>query len=144
MQTAACYICPLLGRILLSAIFVMSGVHKLTAWSETVQQMENEGMPFVPVLLVGAIVFELGGGLLVLFGGWTRLGAAMLIIFLIPTTLIFHDSWTYEGQEQQMQMINFMKNLAIMGGLLVVLAFGAGPVSVDHRRAQGDEHQKPE
>ncbi|MCA9110251.1 MAG: DoxX family protein [Planctomycetaceae bacterium] len=120
-QWAAC-----LGRVLLSLIFVMSGVHKITAWNETASQMESEGMPIVPLFLLGAIVFELLGGLSVMLGIMARRGAVVLIIFLIPTTLIFHDFWTYEGHEQQMQMINFMKNLAIMGGLFVVAALGPG------------------
>ena len=114
------------GRFLLSLIFVMSGVHKIMAWDQTATQMEGEGMPAVPLLLVGAIAFELLGGLSVMLGVKARIGAVALFLFLIPTTLIFHDFWTYEGQEQQMQMINFMKNLAIMGGLLVVAARGPG------------------
>lgn len=114
------------GRLLLSLIFVMSGVHKIMAWSDTASRMEAEGMPLVPLLLAGAIVFEIGGGLSVMLGIRARLGAAALIVFLIPTTLIFHDFWTFEGQEQQLQMIHFMKNLAIMGGLFVVAAVGPG------------------
>lgn len=128
---------PLVGRILLSLIFLMSGIHKMTAWSDTAEQMAGEGMPTVPLFLFGAIVFEVGGGLSILLGCRARLGAALLIVFLIPTTLIFHDFWTYEGQQQQMQMINFMKNLAIMGGLFVVLGFGAGPMSLDSRGSKG-------
>jgi len=122
-----------LGRVLLSAIFIISGIHKMTAWQATAEQMSSEGMVAVPLFLAGAIVFELGGGLSVLLGCWGRLGALMLVIFLIPTTLIFHDFWTYEGQQQQMQMIHFMKNSAILGGLLVLLSFGSGPASLDAR-----------
>lgn len=122
--------CPLVGRVLLSLIFVMSGVHKLTAWDETAGRMEQEGMVYVPLLLFGAVLFELGGGSSVLLGLWARVGAALLAAFLIPTTLIFHDFWTYEGAEQQMQMIQFMKNLAILGGVLVVLGFGSGRCSI--------------
>lgn len=126
-------VCPALGRVLLSAIFIMSGIHKIFSWNETSEQMTNEGMFLVPLLLLGAIVLEVGGGLSILVGYWARVGAAALVVFLIPTTLIFHDFWTYEGQEQQAQMMHFVKNLAIMGGLLLVLGFGAGPISVDDR-----------
>jgi len=115
-----------LGRVLLSLIFVMSGVHKVMAPDETAAQMENEGMPAVQLLLIGAVLCELAGGLSVMLGVKARWGAALLIVFLIPTTLIFHDFWTYEGQEQQMQMAHFMKNLAIMGGLLLVTGLGPG------------------
>ncbi|MBW3596423.1 MAG: DoxX family protein [Planctomycetes bacterium] len=124
---------PPLGRLLLSAIFLMSGIHKLTAWSQTARQMESEGMAAVPLFLVGAILCEVLGGLLLLLGCWARLGALILIVFLIPTTLIFHDFWTYAGEEQQTQMINFLKNLAILGGLLMVFAYGAGGISLDAR-----------
>lgn len=135
-MNAKCYkTCPAIGRVLLSTIFILSGLHKIFSWGQTSEQMANEGMVLVPLFLLGAILFETLGGLSVLLGCWIRVGATMLILFLIPTTLIFHDFWTYEGQEQQMQMAHFMKNLAIMGGLVLVLAFGAGPISLDNRPA---------
>lgn len=135
MNTKRYRACPLIGRILLSTIFIMSGFHKIFSWEQTSEQMSNEGMVLVPLFLVGAILCEIGGGLSVLLGCWARVGAMVLIAFLIPTTLIFHDFWTYQGEEQQSQMINFMKNLAIMGGLMLVVGFGAGPISVTDRSA---------
>jgi putative oxidoreductase len=131
--------CPLIGRVLLSAIFLMSGVHKITAWSDTAERMSSEGMVMVPVWLAAAMLCEICGGLSILLGWWTRVGATVLILFLIPTTVIFHDFWTYEGAQQQMQMINFMKNLAILGGLFVLLAAGGGPWSIDGQ-ASPSEH----
>lgn len=119
-----------LARMLLSAIFLMSGVHKIMAWDETVTQMQSEGLANASVLLPLAIAAEIGGGLSVLLGLWGRLGAFGLFVFLIPTTFIFHDFWTYEGQQQQMQMQHFMKNITIMGGLLMVTAFGSGAWSI--------------
>jgi putative oxidoreductase len=100
--------------------------------------MQKEGMEWVPLFLTGAIVFELGGGLSLLLGLRARLGAQALIVFLIPTTLIFHDFWTYtDAREMQNQMQHFMKNLAILGGLFFVLGTGAGCCSVDRwRRAR--------
>lgn len=123
----------LIGRILLALIFVMSGLNKIMDFSGTAEHMTGEGIPASSFFLVGAIIFELGGGLMVLFGWKGRLGAVVLIVFLIPTTLIFHDFWTYEGQERQAQMINFMKNLSIMGGLSFLLGMGPGPASADNR-----------
>ncbi len=70
-----------------------------------------------------------------LLGFKARVGAVLLIIFLIPATLIFHNFWAFEGMERQMQMIMFMKNLAILGGLLLVLGLGPGPISVDQRQS---------
>lgn len=124
-------ITALVGRFLLSAIFLASGVHKLTAWSETVVRVEQEGLATAPLFLAIAVVLELGGGLSLLLGYKTRLGALALIAFLIPVTAIMHDFWTYDGPERQTQMINFMKNLAILGGLCMTLAFGSGRFAVD-------------
>lgn len=119
------------GRVLLSLIFVMSGIQKLTAWQQTAERMQQEGMVAVQILLVGAVLFELGGGVSVLLGFKTRIGALALMIFLVPTTLIFHDFWQYTGSEQQSQMIHFMKNLTIFGGLLVLFGAGPGCCSID-------------
>jgi putative oxidoreductase len=128
-----------LGRALLSLIFIMSGVHKLTAWNETTGMMTSEGMQMAPFFLAGAVAFELLGGLSVLLGIKARMGAAALFLFLIPTTLIFHDFWTYAGTKQQMEMINFMKNLAIMGGLLMIVSLGPGRCCVLDNRQPGDD-----
>jgi len=130
---------PLAGRILIAQIFLISGLHKIFAWEQTAGYMASKGMPMVPLFLVGAIVFELAGGLAVLTGFGARCGAALLIIFLIPTTLIFHNFWALEGMQQQIQMIMFMKNLAIMGGLFFVISFGAGPLAVGCRCGKTDD-----
>ena len=124
-------ILALAGRILLSAIFLFSGVHKITDWSGTAQHMAGQGMIAVPFFLAAAAAIELVAGLGLLLGCGTRISASALFLFLIPTTLVFHDFWTFEGQERQMQMIQFMKNLAIMGGLLGFAAAGAGALSID-------------
>lgn len=127
--------CSCLGRVLLSLIFVMSAIHKITAWNETAEQMTQAGVPAVPLMLAGAIVFELCGGLSLMLGVKARFGAVLLILFLIPTTYFFHDFWSHEGQEQQTQMIQFMKNLAILGGLFLVAGLGPGGCCVlDGRR----------
>jgi putative oxidoreductase len=88
-------------------------------------------MFWVPFFLVGAVGFELGGGFSVLLGYKARLGALALFLFLIPVTLTFHNFWTYPPEQQKMQMILFMHNLTLMGGLLLVLTFGPGPLSID-------------
>ena len=121
-RSASLLICMCAGRVLLSLIFVLSGAHKILNWNDTMSRMQDEGMLYVPILLAGAIILELGGGLFLFTGLRPRLGATMLVVFLIPTTLIFHDFWAYDGAAQQTQMIQFMKNLAILGGLLVVIA----------------------
>lgn len=127
---------PLAGRILLSLIFIMSGLSKIFDWSGTAAYMASKGMPVIPFFLLMAILFEVFGGLSVLAGFKGRIGALALFIFLVPTTLIFHNFWAYDGMEKQMQMASFMKNLAIMGGLALVVGFGPGSLSIDARGGQ--------
>jgi putative oxidoreductase len=121
----------IVGRVLLSLIFLMSAFGKLTNWSGTVEYMASKELPAIPVLLIAAILFEGLGGLSVLTGFKARLGALALVVFLLIVTPIFHNFWAYTGQEQQAQMINFLKNVAILGGLLTVVARGPGPGSLD-------------
>jgi putative oxidoreductase len=123
---------PLFGRILLGLIFVMSGITKITGFEATQQQMASQGMPLTAILLVGAIVVEILGGLSVILGLWARAGAVALFLFLIPATLIFHTDFS-----QQTQVIMFLKNLSIMGGLLLVAAFGSGAYRLRARSDSG-------
>jgi uncharacterized membrane protein YphA (DoxX/SURF4 family) len=96
---------------------------------------DREGHADGTSVLAAAIVFEVVGGLSVLLGYRARLGALMLIVFLVPATMIFHNPAGLEGMARQVEMINMMKNFTIMGGLMMVLAFGGGPLSLDNRRA---------
>ena len=122
---------PLIGRILLSVIFLFSAFSKVTNFSGMEQFMASKGMPAVPVLLVLALLTEALGGLSLLLGFKARWGALLLFLFLIPTTLIFHDFWALTGAMRQDMQIHFLKNLAIMGGLLMVAANGPGAFSLD-------------
>lgn len=136
---------PLVGRGLLAAIFVLSALGKLTNFGGTAAMMTQVGFPLAEFFLAGAITFELVGGLALLTGYQARFGAALLIAFLIPTTLIFHNFWAYTGADQQNQMINFLKNVSIGGGLLYVAQYGAGAWSVDGwlaRRAARKEQRE--
>jgi putative oxidoreductase len=119
------------GRIFLSAIFLFSAFGKLTDWSTTVHHMEEKGMVMAPFFLAGAIAFEVLGGLSVLLGFYGRVGAVLLILFLIPTSLVFHNFWAVEPAQQMNQMQHFMKNVAIMGGLFMVTALGTDGFSLD-------------
>jgi putative oxidoreductase len=125
---------PLLARILLGLIFVMSGITKITGFEGTQQYMASHGIPLTAVFLVGAIAVEILGGLSVILGLWPRAGAAVLVLFLIPATLIFHTDFS-----QQTQMIMFLKNLSIMGGLLLVMAFGGGRYRIRALGSADDE-----
>lgn len=117
----------LTGRVLIAAIFLMSGLGKIADPQGTQQYMAGMGMTVATtVFYLGAVVLEVGGALSVLLGYRARLGAAALLVFMIPTTLIFHANFG-----DQNQTIHFMKNLAMMGGLLLVAAHGAGRISLD-------------
>jgi len=116
----------LIGRILLVLIFLQSGIGKIENFGGMAQYMASYGMPYTNFFLVGAIFFELVGSATVILGYFARFGALLLLIFLIPTTLIFHSNFA-----DQVQMIMFMKNVSMLGGCLIVLASGAGRFSLD-------------
>lgn len=126
---------PLAGRILLALMFVISGWGKINNFSGTAGYMASMGMPFPELLLPGAIAIELGCGLMLMAGWKTRFAALAIFLFIIPSTLIFHNFWAADSAQAQNQMIHFMKNVTIMGGMLYVMAFGAGPLSLDNRKS---------
>jgi putative oxidoreductase len=121
----------LVGRILLAAIFIISGFGKITGWDGTAAYMASKGLPMVQVLLALTIAIELGGGILLAIGYKARWAAFVIFLFTIPVTFVFHNFWAVDPAQVQMQQINFLKNLAMMGGLLMVVAFGPGTYSVD-------------
>jgi len=128
-QTNSAFL-PLAGRILMAAIFVMSGIGKIANPSGTLGYINAMGLPFPELALAGAIGIEVVGGLLLIAGLYTRPVALALAAFSIVTGLVFHSAIT-----DQNQMIHLMKNLAMAGGLLQIAAFGAGSLSLDARRS---------
>jgi putative oxidoreductase len=128
MQAAA----SLLARIMIATIFLMSTVgNKIPQFNSVAGYMAAEGVPLPQLSLVGAIIFLIVGSLSVIAGFKIRIGAALLLVFLVLATYFFHDFWTFEGQEQQMQMIQFMKNLSLMGTMVFLMANGPGQLSMD-------------
>lgn len=123
----------LAGRMLLALIFVISGIGKITGFAGTAAYMTSKGLPMAEYLLVPTIFIELGGALMLIVGYRARLAALVMFLFLIPVTLVFHNFWAAPAAEVQMQTINFLKNLSIMGGMLCVAAFGAGRYSLDRQ-----------
>jgi putative oxidoreductase len=118
----------LLARICLSAIFFWSGFNKLMNPGGTVQQMASQGVPLAELLIVPTIAIELLGALSLLLGFKSRWGAIALIVFMVPTTLIFHTNFA-----DRIQLIQFLKNLAIIGGLLTMVTTHPGAISLDAR-----------
>ena len=124
---------PLLGRILIAQIFLMSGFSKIGGFAGTAGYMSSKGLPMVDVLLAITILIELGGGLMILTGFKARLSAMVLFLWMIPVTLLFHNFWAVPADQQQVQLIMFMKNLTLMGGMMYIMAFGSGPMSLDKK-----------
>ena len=124
---------PLAGRILLSAIFIFAGFNKITGFENTAAYMASKGLPMAEVLLVLTIIIELGGGILILVGWHARWAATAIFLFIIPVTLTFHPFWSFEGQDAMHQYNNFMKNLAIMGGMIYIMVYGSGPLSMGQK-----------
>ncbi|WP_223541184.1 DoxX family protein [Pseudomonas sp. BF-RE-26] len=119
----------LIGRVLLSVIFILSGFSKLAAPAMMVGYIGSVGLPFPQLALAVAIIAEIGGGLALITGYRTRTVAAVLAVFSVFTALAFHNALG-----DQNQFIHFFKNIAMAGGLLQVVAFGAGRFSLDARR----------
>ena len=122
---------PAVGRILMSAIFLVSGAGKLAAPAATLAQIEAVGLPLPPAAYAAATLVEIVGGLLLIAGYRTRLVALALAVFSVATAVTFHAAFG-----DQNQMVHFLKNLAMAGGLLQVAAFGAGPLSLDARQGR--------
>ena len=118
---------PLVARVLLSVIFLKSGFGKIFNFATTQDYMASKGIPLTGLMLVATIVVLLLGGFSLLLGYKIRLGAWLLIGFLIPATLIFHTDFPTEE-------INFFKNIGLMGGLLMVTAFGGGDIGIRSRK----------
>jgi len=122
----------LTGRVLFSLIFLVAGLGHFSA--QTIGYAAAQGVPFASVLVPFSGVISIVGALSILLGYKAKLGAWLLIIFLIPVTLMLHKFWTIQDpMMKQMDMAMFMKNLAILGGALFIAFFGAGPVSIDEK-----------
>jgi putative oxidoreductase len=121
----------LLGRVLISVIFLHSGVGQITDFDHNVAHVASAGMPLPQVAIGASIVVQILGGLAVLLGFRMRLAAWALFVFLIPTTIMLHRFWGIPEAQAHMVEIQFFKNLAIMGGLLFVTSSEAGAYSVD-------------
>ena len=124
---------PFAGRLLIGLPFAMSGLSKLGAYDATTGMISAVGLPFPPLAFAVAVAAELGGGLLLIAGYRARYVAAALALFTLATAMSFHNNFA-----DQNQMIHFLKNVMIAGGLLQIVAFGAGAFSIDNwRRSDG-------
>lgn len=125
---------PLIGRICLAWLFVPAGFGKIAGFSGTVAYAASAGLPFAPAMVAIGLAIELLCGLALLVGYKARWAAALLALFVAVAAVGFHNYWSMPAERQAMQKINFNKNIGIFGGLLFVVAFGAGRLSIDAQR----------
>ena len=125
----------LIARVLIALIFVASGAGKITGFEQTVGYIASKGLPLPALGAIAAIVVELGGGLMVIIGWRARWAAAAMIAFTLAAAFIFHNFWGVPADAAQNQMIHFMKNISMAGGLLYVLIHGSGAYSLDGNKA---------
>ena len=116
----------LTGRILLAALFIPAGISKIVGFEGTVGYIASVGLPLATVAAITAIVVELIAGLALLVGYRIKLAAVILAVFTLVATVLFHNFWAMPADQAYMQQLMFMKNIAVVGGLLMVAALGGG------------------
>ncbi len=121
----------LLGRVALATIFILSGYGKLTGFDGTTGYIASKGLPAPQFLAAVAVLIELGAGLALVIGWKARWAALLFIVFLLVITPIFHNFWAVPPEQMAAQKINFLKNLSILGGMLLLFGFGPGRYSLD-------------
>ena len=124
----------LVGRILLGLLFILAGLGKIGDFNGTVGYVASGGLPMPAAVTVLTIAVELGGGLLLVFGLFTRWAALALAVFSVLSAIVFHNFWASPEAERMMQSTQFLKNLSIAGGMLVLAVFGPGTISIDAKR----------
>ena len=126
---------PFVGRLMIGIPFAMSGLGKLGAYGATTAMIGAAGLPFPPLAFVIAVAVELGGGVLLIAGYQARFVAMALAAFALATAVSFHNNFA-----DQNQMIHFLKNVMMAGGLLQIVAFGAGAISIEQWRRKSGTH----
>ncbi len=124
----------LVGRLLLALLFLPAGIGKITGFAGTVGYITSAGLPMPTVGAVIALTVEIVGGLALITGFGTRIAALVLAVFTLVASVFFHNYWAVPADQQFVQQLLFFKNIAVVGGLLVLAAWGAGAWSIDARR----------
>src|ERR1700743_1195567 len=131
MMSSSTNMLAFVGRCLMAVMFLLSGFGKVVAPAATIAWIKSTGLPMPEVGYVASIIIELGGGLLLILGWQIRVLGGVLSVFAIAAAFIFH-----RNVGDQNQLFHFLKNIAVMGGLFQLMAFGAGSISLDARRAR--------
>jgi len=124
----------LTARILLALMFLLAGLSKFAGLDGTAGYIASKGLPMAGLLAFGTAALEVGGALLLIVGWKARWAALALAAFTLMASVLFHNYWAMPADQQMMQQLMFMKNLAVVGGLLTLFAFGPGSLSLDQRR----------
>ncbi len=133
MNSAASNLLTLLGRLCLAALYLPAGISKITGFSGTAGYIASVGLPLATAGAVLAILVEAGGGLALLLGYRTRIAALALALFTLAAALLFHAYWAMPPDKAFVNSLMFWKNIAIVGGLLVLAAHGGGAFGLDGR-----------
>jgi putative oxidoreductase len=133
MNSSIVSLAALVGRVLLAAMFVTAGFAKIGGFDGTVGFIASKGLPLPSLLAAGTIALEIVGGLALVVGFKARWAALALAAFTLVASVIFHAYWAMPADQQYVQQLMFMKNLAVAGGMLMVFAFGPGRFSIDRQ-----------
>lgn len=125
----------LIARFLLALMFLLAGLSKFGGLEGTAGYIASKGLPMPQLLALGTAALEVVGAVLLIVGWQARWAALALAAFTLLASVLFHNFWAMPAEQQMMQQLMFMKNLSVVGGLLVVFGLGAGTLSLDHRRA---------
>jgi putative oxidoreductase len=124
-----------LGRFFFALIFLLAGANHFS--KQTIGYAASQGVPLASIAVPLSGALAIAGGLSILLGYRAKLGAWLIVLFLVPVTLMMHKFWTVtDPMMAQIQMILFMKNVSMLGGALLITQFGAGPFSLDARRSR--------
>lgn len=116
----------LVGRVLISGTFLWAAYEKMKNWNATVEYMKTKSIPYLNIVLPVGIALKVIGGLSVLLGWHAHVGALLLLIVAVSASLKMHDFWRRSGEERGLEKLLFMKDVAVIGGLFMILALGAG------------------
>lgn len=126
----------LAGRLLMAVLFLPAGIGKLTGFAGTVGYISSVGLPMPQLAAVVALLVEIVGGAALVVGFGTRIAAVVLAVFTLVASVLFHAFWAVPADQQMIAQLLFYKNVAVIGGLLTIAAWGAGAWSVDARRGR--------
>ena len=125
----------LVGRVLMAILFLPAGVGKIFGFAGTVAYIGSAGLPLATIAAIGAILIEVLGGIALVLGFYTRISAIALALFTLVASLVFHAFWSVPADQVFVTQLLFVKNIAVIGGLLTIAAFGAGQYSLDAKKA---------